>query len=143
MWSAEFLWTYLNPDEGGKSITVIDVEGMGLSQLTGDVMGFIRAANAFYGKHFPEKAYRIFVINVPMLFSAVWKMVSPFIDPVTVQKVKIVRGKSNVTKALAADIDMDKIPKEYGGTCETPLGEAPEEKTMFALQTALEEKAKQ
>lgn len=141
MFSAEFLWTYLDPKEDGKSITIIDCEGMGISQLTGEVMGFIRGANSFYGRHFPEKAGRIFVINVPMLFSAIWKMVSPFIDPVTVQKVKIVRGKSNVTKALSEDIELSNIPKEYGGTCETPLGEAPEEKALFALQTELEKRA--
>jgi len=131
MFNAEFCWTYIGPNEEDRTISIIDVSGISFSQLTGPVMSYIRAANGFYGQHYPERAHKIFIINVPMLFSAIWKIVSVMVDPVTLTKIKIVRGKKAVTAALAEDIDMDKIPQEYGGTCETPLGEAPQEKAIF------------
>lgn len=38
--------------------------------------------------HYPERLGRAFVINVPFLLNAFYKMINPFIDPVTREKLK-------------------------------------------------------
>jgi len=38
--------------------------------------------------HYPERLGRAFVINVPFLLNAFYKMINPFIDPVTRAKLK-------------------------------------------------------
>jgi hypothetical protein len=53
-------------------------------------------------------------------------VVKRFLDPDTLKKVSIVRGKKQITKALLECIDLDNIPPEYGGTS-MPLGQSPEE----------------
>lgn len=37
--------------------------------------------------HYPERIRRIFMIHVPYIFYGAWKLVSPFIDKVTRDKV--------------------------------------------------------
>ena len=55
---------------------------------------------------------------------------SPWIDPVTVKKIKILGyGEAAITKALEEKIPIENIPPEYGGQS-MPLGQSPEE-TMF------------
>jgi len=38
--------------------------------------------------HYPERLGRAFVINVPFILNAFYKMINPFIDPVTREKLK-------------------------------------------------------
>jgi hypothetical protein len=37
--------------------------------------------------HYPEMLRKVIAINVPSLFSAVWKIVAPWLDPITQGKV--------------------------------------------------------
>jgi hypothetical protein len=45
----EYLWTYLGPGEAERVITVLDVDGIGLSDVGGEVVDFIRAASGLCG----------------------------------------------------------------------------------------------
>lgn len=66
---------------------------------------------------FPERLGVAFTCNAPALFSAMWKMVSPWIDPVTKAKFQIVpRGQSEET--LLRYIDADVLAKSLGGNHE-------------------------
>ena len=68
--------------------------------------------------YYPETMQRTFIINAPMSFRAIWSMVKPFLDPVVVQKIRILG--SNFYKKLSTDdcgIDDDQIPHSLGGTC--------------------------
>lgn len=108
---SEFLWEYICPDDNGRSVTILDLDGLKLKQLTGEVMSFIRAANGFYGQHFPERAAHIILINVPSVFNVGWRMVSKFIDPITLKKI-IVCKKKDVLATLVKYIPIENIPKE-------------------------------
>ena len=48
---------------------------------------FIQVLNILQD-HYPERLGRAFVINVPFLLNAFYKMINPFIDPVTREKLK-------------------------------------------------------
>lgn len=128
--TCEFMWTLIEPSEAGKSIYIIDLNGMGMRDFAGEVVDFVKKTSAFTAAHYPERSGSIFVINVPSWFSIIWKTVSPWIDPVTVKKMKILGyGEVAITKALEEKIPIENIPPEYGGQSMS-LGQSPEE-TMF------------
>ncbi|KDO34013.1 hypothetical protein SPRG_01287 [Saprolegnia parasitica CBS 223.65] len=127
---SEFLWRVVEKDDNQKCITVIDVEGIGMADFGGEVVDYIRKASSFTGKHYPERCAYIFVVNVPMWFNMIWKVVQGMIDEVTREKVTIVRGKSAIYEALVKRIPVENIPVEYGGQSE---GKSPEEEVLFKL----------
>lgn len=133
--TCEFMWTLIEPSENGKSIYVIDLCGMGMRDFAGEVVDFVKKTSAFTAAHYPERSGSIFVINVPSWFSIIWKTVSPWIDPVTVNKITILGyGDAAITKALEAKIPLENIPPEYGGRSMS-LGQSPEE-AMFREKMA-------
>ena len=129
----EYLWTYLSPLEESRSITVLDVRGIGMKDVGGDVLKFIKAAIGFSGQHYPERCGQIYIINVPMWFSGIWKMIKPWIDPVTVARTHIVRGEAKITAALLEHIDAAHLPTEYGGQSTVALGQSAAEQTLAEL----------
>jgi len=123
----EYMWTKIEDSEEGKSIYVIDLDGIGFRDFAGEVVDFVKRASSFTGAHYPERSGTIFVINVPSWFSVIWNVVKPMVDDVTKQKIKILRhGKEALTQALMEKIDIENIPPEYGGKS-MPLGQSPEE----------------
>lgn len=55
-----------------------------------------------------------FIINAPFIFSAIWRVVRGWLDPVTAQKIQILG--SNYQETLLAEIAPEQLPVEYGGT---------------------------
>jgi hypothetical protein len=88
MYITEYQWRVLEPNDSGRSITVLDVTGIGMYDLGGEVLDFIKRASAFTGAHYPERSAHIFIINIPGWFNMIWRMVKPLIDPVTREKVR-------------------------------------------------------
>jgi len=138
----EYMWTQIEDSEDGKSIYIIDLEGIGIRDFAGEVVEFVKRASAFTADHYPERSGGIFVINVPSWFSVIWNVVKPMVDEVTKKKIKILRsGKSAITAALQEKIPLENIPPEYGGTS-MKLGYSPEEimfRDHFAKLTEQEE----
>jgi hypothetical protein len=54
------------------------------------------------------------------------------VDPVTLEKISILRGKEEIRQNMELRISADQLPPEYGGKS-APLGESKEEKTLRAL----------
>lgn len=65
---------------------------------------------------YPERLANIVMINAPWFFSTLYALVSPFIDPITAAKIKIVG--SDYLPVLRELIDDDQIPKELGGSAD-------------------------
>ncbi|RKO94996.1 cellular retinaldehyde-binding/triple function, partial [Caulochytrium protostelioides] len=65
--------------------------------------------------YYPEMMGKMFIINVPMLFTAVWAVVKQFLDEVTVSKISILG--SGYKSELLKLIDPANLPAQYGGTC--------------------------
>jgi len=123
----EYMWTKIESGEDGRSIYVIDLEGIGFRDFAGEVVDFTKRASFFTAEHYPERSGSIFVINVPSWFSIIWSVVKPMVDEVTKEKISILKvGKDAITKALAEKIPMKNIPPEYGGES-VSLGCSPEE----------------
>ncbi|KAF0720248.1 Aste57867_435 [Aphanomyces stellatus] len=121
----EYQWIKLEPSDTGRSVTVLDIEGIGFYDLTGDVMDFVRQAMGFVSAHYPERSAQIFIINVPSWFSMTWKVISPMIDPVTKEKIRICKGKA-VKEELLKSIAESDLPSDYGGLS-VALGQSDQE----------------
>lgn len=130
----EFLWQVIEANDNKKCISVIDVDGIGISDFRGEAVEYVRKAAAVSGKHYPERCAYIFVINTPSWFNVIWNVVKTMIDEVTREKVVMVRGKKAILEALQVRIPLENIPEEYGGLSE---GSAPEETLLHDLMAFL------
>ena len=66
---------------------------------------------------FPERIFKIYMLDSPVIFDALWRMVSPFIDPVSKEKVKFISGEKGLM-ILRDAIGLNYLPKEYNGQAE-------------------------
>ena len=58
-----------------------------------------------------------YIVNAPFIFSFLWNIISPFIDPVTKAKAKFVSyTAADEASPLLEGIDSDHLEREYGGT---------------------------
>jgi len=62
----------------------------------------------------------------------IWGVVKPMVDPVTLEKIYILRGQDEIREAMEERMPIESIPPEYGGKS-MPLGESPEEKLLHEL----------
>jgi len=72
-------------------------------------------------KHYPETLGRMFIINVPTIFSIAWALIAPFLDERTQKKIEIFASESAWKKRLRECIDPAKLPEEYGGDNKVPV----------------------
>lgn len=130
----EFMWVYLNkklPPEG-RGMTILDIEGMGMRSVGGEVLDFIKKASKFTGDHYPERCGHIYVLNAPWYFKTIWTMCKTFVDPVTVAKTHICKA-ADVKKELLKQLDAEYLPSLFGGDCKTELGQSPQELMLINL----------
>lgn len=130
----EFLWVYVNPHEPpqGQGITVLDIDGITMTSIGGQVLEFIKKASSFTGAHYPERCAHIFILNVPWYFNRIWKMLTTFLDPVTVAKTHLV--SSDKERAEMQELIGASQPVMFGGKADMcPLGESPETKQLLEL----------
>ncbi|RHY03219.1 hypothetical protein DYB28_001037 [Aphanomyces astaci] len=120
----EFLWTVLDrrPFPDGVMVKVIDMQGVTMGDFGGDVVNFMKKCSIVGEAYYPERLYKIFIVNPPSWFSMVWKAVSPLVNPKTRDKIHVVRGQKEIQKALLEFIDAASLPEAYGGTCACPGG---------------------
>jgi hypothetical protein len=128
----EFEWQFVDRSDTGRSICIIDLDGMRMRDFVGDCVDYVRKCSNFTGQHYPERAGFILVINVPFWFQTIWNVVKPMVDEVTLQKIDIIRGKEEVLEALLKKIPIENIPPEYGGKS-MPLGQSPQEELLRDL----------
>lgn len=76
------------------------------------------------GGNYPESVDKIYVLNPPFVFSMIFKMVKPLMEPDTVLKINLVKGNKEIEKAMVAEgMDIGKLPQKYfpNGTDIEPL----------------------
>ena len=99
--------------------TIMDLKGVGITSVP-SVYGYVRQASAISQNYYPERLGKLYLINAPWGFSSVFSAVKGFLDPVTVDKIKVLG--SNYQSELFAQVPKENLPKEFGGTCECQGG---------------------
>ncbi|CEL59341.1 Sec14 cytosolic factor OS=Schizosaccharomyces pombe (strain 972 / ATCC 24843) GN=sec14 PE=4 SV=1 [Rhizoctonia solani AG-1 IB] len=102
------------------SCTILDLKGVGISSFY-QVKDYVSKASTIGQNYYPETMGKFYIINTPFMFSTVWSLVKPWLDPVTVAKISI--PSSSETKAMLLDqIPAENLPEDLGGTCKCPGG---------------------
>lgn len=60
---------------------ILDLKGVGLSHFHGPAMKMISRTFSIDEAHYPENLRKVYVINLPGLFSLFWNFLKPFLDP--------------------------------------------------------------
>jgi len=121
----EFAWRVLDTREEGKLCTILDMRGVSLSDIGGDVKAFLTGAASVVSSHYVERSYKIFVIGVPRWFTLVWAIVKPFLHANTRKKVTILG--SSFHDELLEHVAAEHLPPDFGGTDTCEFGTSPEE----------------
>ena len=123
--------------ENGKSelehwgiMVVMDVSGAGPSMLSGDVLRYLKRAGDTNSAHYPSTIKRAFVVNSPFYLAGIFSGIRNIL-PESVH-VELLGGSSQI-QHLTEFIDLDQIPKEYGGTSQYALDQHPFEIGMMKL----------
>ncbi|CAI5732944.1 unnamed protein product [Hyaloperonospora brassicae] len=104
------------PSETQKMCIVLDARGIGMRDMGGEAFEFIRRCTGAMQCHYPQRSFKIFIVNVPSWFGMAWKGVKPLLNEATRAKTNIVT-ESETAAALLEFIDAENLPVEYGGTC--------------------------
>ncbi|XP_052307364.1 uncharacterized protein LOC7496526 isoform X2 [Populus trichocarpa] len=94
-----------------KFVSIADLKGWGYSNS--DIRGYL-AALSILQDCYPERLGKLFIVHVPYIFMTAWKVVSPFIDRKTKNKIIFVENKK-LKSTLLEDIDESQLPDVYGG----------------------------
>ena len=99
--------------------TILDLHGVSLSNFY-RVKDYVLEASSIGQNRYPEIMGKFYIINAPWAFSAVWAIIKPWLDEVTVGKIEIIGG--TYKEKLLSQIPAENLPKDFGGTCECPGG---------------------
>ncbi len=55
----EFIWQHVEPSESGRTFSLLDMRGIGMRDLAGEVFEFVRAASSFVQEHYPERSFHV------------------------------------------------------------------------------------
>ncbi|KAE8969988.1 hypothetical protein PF005_g27542, partial [Phytophthora fragariae] len=102
--------------ETQKMCIVLDARGIGMRDMGGEAFEFIRRCTSVMQHHYPQRSFKIFIVNVPSWFGMAWKGVKPLLNEATRAKTNILT-ESETAGALLEFIDAENLPVEYGGTC--------------------------
>ncbi|KAI8899821.1 CRAL-TRIO domain-containing protein [Globomyces pollinis-pini] len=102
-----------------QGLSIMDLKGVPLSQFN-QVRKVIQLLSSIAADYYPETLGKMFLINCPTLFTAVWAVIKSFLDETTVAKISILG--SNYKKQLLEHIAEENLPASLGGKCECPGG---------------------
>ena len=109
-------------------MTVLDVGGISLSQITAETISFIKQSAEIMDDHYPGRVRRLIVVNAPLLFWSAWSTIAMVLPASVRDKVEILSDCSRLDEW----IHPAQRPEEYGGT-DVPLRTAPEYRAFEAL----------
>lgn len=66
--------------------------------------------------YYPERLYRMYIINAPRFFTYMWNIIKGWMDVKTVSKIKII-GKEYLPDLIDL-LGLENVPSEYGGSLE-------------------------
>ena len=70
----EYQWrVYCENDDSAMAISVLDVRGLTLTDVVlGGLVGFLKNTVSIANHHYPERAYKIIVVNASSFFSTIY-----------------------------------------------------------------------
>lgn len=95
------------------SCTILDLKNVSLSNFY-SVKNYVGQASSIGQDRYPECMGKFYIINAPYLFSTVWALIKPWLDEVTVSKIKILG--SGYKAELLKQIPAENLPRDFDGS---------------------------
>ncbi|GJV22602.1 phosphatidylinositol transfer protein 3-like protein [Tanacetum coccineum] len=101
------------PPEQEQMVWLIDFHGFSMSNIS---IKSTKETAHILQDHYPERLGLAILYNPPKLFEPFWKVVKPFLEPKTANKVKFVYSDDANTKSIMESLFyIDKLESAFGG----------------------------
>ena len=107
----EYLWNIEDPSENATMMFVLDLSGVSLNKIRKSV-GFIKQFVSTIDQHYPQRAHKTLLVNVPRWFGIIWKAISPFMRESTKALIEMHSCGDEQTKALQSALGKENVPEE-------------------------------
>jgi hypothetical protein len=100
-----------------KHISIVDLKNLKMSHFSKDVRNVIKGIISLGSVYYPESLWKLYLINAPTIFRAIWSVLKPMVHPETLAKTFILGGKSDYLPVLQREgLPAESIPLQLGGT---------------------------
>ena len=107
----------------GTWVIVADLHGWNVGQhFNMRHLRYTRANIERISGYYPERLFKIYLINVPSVFSKCWAFIRPMLDAATQAKVGLYGPADDYRKDMAEMFDIDLLPVHVGGKLELQYG---------------------
>ena len=115
-------------EECVKLMTILDVKDIKITDITTDVISFIKQSSDIVDNYYPGRVVRLIVVNAPTWFWSVWSMISRVLPDSVKKKIVIM----NDTAGLENYISSGQRSRAYGGNG-PDLGQSPEHLEFLSI----------
>ncbi|KAA6424603.1 MAG: sec14 cytosolic factor [Trebouxia sp. A1-2] len=98
---------------------ILDLAGLRMSMLNQNTIKVFKSMSGIYQDHYPELMSRMFLVNIPLMFAAVWKVLQMFVDDRVKAKIRFLRKAD--FHILHEFVDRDSLPESLGGKAKEKL----------------------
>eukprot|EP01040_Poterioochromonas_malhamensis_P007002 gene7002-7559_t len=111
----------MKPEGNGKLCLVIDYNHYSLSNAP--PMKTSREVLSILQDHYPERLFRAYCIRPPYIFYGFYSIISPFIDPVTKDKIRMLTNAdmNNLKNKFYDEVDRSTLEVACGGLDDRPF----------------------
>lgn len=99
-----------------RTVKIMDLEGLNSSHFDWKGLKYLKHLIAVSQHNYPEMLGHLYIVNIPWLFNAGWKIIKPWLEPHTIEKITILQNHEFKQKLLE-QIEADQLPEFLGGTC--------------------------
>lgn len=103
-----------------KYIYVMDLKGLVIRKhFTSKVREVLKPIFQLSGDFYPDSLWSMFLVNSPLVFRMVWRVIAPMVDPVVKAKIRILNSQKDYIPVMEkAGIARSSIPRVIGGDSE-------------------------
>ncbi|DBB03850.1 hypothetical protein WJX77_000741 [Trebouxia sp. C0004] len=92
---------------------ILDLAGLRMNMLNQNTIKVFKSMSGIYQDHYPELMSHMFLVNIPLMFAAVWKVLQMFVDDRVKAKIRFLRKAD--FHILHEFVDRDSLPESLGG----------------------------
>jgi len=96
-------------------VCVLDLDGLSASSVNRHVMNIIKSLSKIDNLCYVETLSKMIIVNAPVFFTAIFKVIKGFLDARTQKKIEIFSSARKASSRLRELIDEEHIPSDYGG----------------------------